>query len=202
MSVEIYIDNQRLEVENKTFKTLGLAIKEANSYLVKNGKVATHIYVNGKEFSEKTVMDSEKNIIEFKTKTESSMLLEGIYIIKNQKNRYFELIEESDFEEVDSEDTNLILQELVGITNWTLKQLIAIKENSAIDMIDPDFSEDLEEFKEIYTELKNAFDQGDSEMIWDILEYDISNMLMIFGDKTEIYSKYLIEEQSRSRFLS
>lgn len=202
MSVEIYIDNEKFSTEDKRFKTLGSAIKEVNDHIFKEKKIAVKIYVNGKEFSENTVMNSERNIIEFKTKTESSVMLDGVYMMEKYKNRYFELLEESDFQEIDMEDTGYLLQELIGIAGWMLKHLSAIGNNSAIDMIDLDFKDDFEEFEEIYSELKEAYEQGDSERIWDILEYEISDMILIFCEKIELYSKYFLEEQRRVKFLS
>lgn len=199
MMLEIYIDDEKFEMKKK-YKTLGLAIKEINARLIKERKIATHIFVNGEEFSEKTFMYSKKNIIEFKTKKESGIILEGIYNMREHHKRYFQLMEELDFEEEIPADE--IFQELMDITVWFIKHLIAVKNFSTIDFQDEEFDENLELLQDFYMDIKSAFEQGDMEVIMEILQYEIPNILTKISSKTKIYSNHFFNDQKRVEFLN
>lgn len=199
MSLEVYVDDEKFEIKKK-YKTLGLAIKEINAKLIEDKKIATHIFVNGEELSEKTFMYSEKNILEFKTKKESGIILEGIYKMKEYHARYFTLIEELDFEEEVPEDE--IFQELMDITVWFIKHLIAVKNLTTIDFQDLEFDDNLEQLQDFYMDIKLAFEQGDMEVILEILQYEIPSILTKISKKSEIYSHYFLYDQNRIEFLN
>lgn len=199
MSLEIYIDNEKFEIK-KRYKTLGLAIKEINTQLSKERKIATHILVNGEELSEKTFMYSKKNILEFKTKKESGIVLEGIYSMKGHCERYFYLMEELDFEEDIPEDE--IFQELIDITTWFIKQLIAVKGFSTVDLIDAEFNENLEQLQDFYMDIKQAFEQGDMEIILEILQYEIPNILTKIIEEMKKYSQHFFNDYQSREFLN
>lgn len=199
MALEVYIDNEKIETK-KRYKTLGLAIKEINAQLTKERKIATHILVNGEELSEKTFMYAKKNILEFRTKKESGIILEGIYNIKEYIKRYFDLIQEFEFAEEAQEDE--ILQEMVDITSWFIKHLLAMKSFSTIDMLDKGFDENLDMLQELYMEIKQAFEQGDMEVIVEILEYEVPNVLAKIERESADYVHYFSNDQKRNEFLN
>ncbi len=199
MALEVYIDNEKIETK-KRYKTLGLAIKEINAQLTKERKIATHILVNGEELSEKTFMYAKKNILEFRTKKESGIILEGIYNIKEYIKRYFDLIQEFEFAEEAQEDE--ILQEMVDITSWFIKHLLAMKSFSTIDMLDKGFDENLDMLQELYMEIKQAFEHGDMEVIVEILEYEVPNVLAKIERESSDYVHYFSNDQKRNEFLN
>lgn len=199
MSLEVYIDNEKFETK-KRYKTLGIAIKEINDQLVKDKKVTIHILVNGEELSEKTFMYAEKNILEFKTKKESGIVLDGIYNIRRYSERYFHLIEEIEFAEEIQEDD--IFQEMIDITSWFVKHLVMVKKISTIDMLDSEFDQNLDRIQDLYSDIKLAFEQGDMEIIMEILEYEIPNVLIKIGKKADEYAYCFSNDQKRIEFLN
>lgn len=199
MSLEVYVDNEKFETK-KRYKTLGLAIKEISSQLIKNRKVATHIFVNGEELSEKTFMYSKKNVLEFKTKKESWIVLEGIYNMKKYHERYFHLIEELEYEDEIPEDE--ICQELMDISVWFIKHLDTFKGLSTIDMVDSEFDDNLEQLQDMYMDIKLAFEQGDMDVILEILQYEIPNILSRVAKRSEVYSHQFFQDQKGAEFLN
>ncbi|MGL4403911.1 MAG: hypothetical protein ACRCTS_09380 [Fusobacteriaceae bacterium] len=199
MSIEVYIDNEKIELK-KRYKTLGKAIIEINAQLIKESRLTTHILVNGEELSEKTFMYAKKNILEFKTKKESGIVFEGIYNMKKFSERYFDLVEEIGFVEEHEEDE--ILQEMMDLTSWFIKYLIAVKSFSTIDMRDNEFDKNLDQLQDLYMDIKQAFEQGDMEVILEILEFEVPNVLTKIEKKADDYAYYFLNDQKSNKFLN
>ncbi|MGL5963996.1 MAG: hypothetical protein ACRCZ2_06345 [Fusobacteriaceae bacterium] len=199
MSLEVYIDNEKIEIKKK-YKTLGMAIRDINEKLIKDRKITTHVIVNGEELSEKTCMYSAKNILEIKTKKESTIILEGLYNMKEYTFKYFELIEE--LESIDESESDECLQEMLNITSWFIKHLISVKNFSTIDMLESEFDENLNQLQDSYMEMEDAFQQGDIDIILEVLEYEVAKVMIELQKKAEYYIVHFIDDQARTEFLN
>ncbi|MGL5123535.1 MAG: hypothetical protein ACRC6K_05175 [Fusobacteriaceae bacterium] len=202
MGIEIYVNNQKLNSRRKNFKTLGLAIKEINNILGKEKKIATNILINGEKFNENHLYNNEKCIIEVITKDHSAILLENLYKVEINGNRYFEIIEEIYYYSPEGLDLTELMAELLSIVSWyhnlisTLNNYI-LEEESRVE-----FEDYLSDFKKEYLALKKAFEQNDEDCVLDILEYDVAGLVSEFLKEKDKYIQVLLEQCYNCRLLS
>lgn len=202
MSFEIYIDDYKLEMRKKKFKTIGLVIKEINECLNKDGKVMQKIVVNGQEFNENFIYDNRRCIIEVQTKSKDSIILEAVYDIKKNSDRFFSLIEEVIETEAYSMKRIYMISEIIGIVSWFFNVVSTLKSFTFIDNETINLEEYLEEFRMEYVSLKKAFEMEDEECILDILEYELTSLISEITDSSEEYLGCLLEEQKRFKLIN
>jgi hypothetical protein len=200
MEFEIYIDNEKMKTLKKTFKTIGLAIKEANMLLRKKGKLIISIDVNGSEFDENYLYTDKKQILEIKTKTQSTILLDGILLSREYLTKYFDILTEINFEEEQFLDIKEGVKELLDLTGWFYGLLIATVENYQLQ--NSELGEYLYRYEEEIVGLKEAYDEGNINYVLDILENEMGILLGEFLENYDRFKDELFKEDGISRFLS
>ncbi len=200
MEFEIYIDNEKIKTLKKTFKTIGLAIKEANMLLRKKGKLIISIDVNGSEFDENYLYTDKKQILEIKTKTQSTILLDGILLSREYITKYFDILTEINFEEEQFLDIKEGVKELLDLTGWFYGLLIATVENYQLQ--NSELGEYLYRYEEEIVGLKEAYDEGNINYVLDILENEMGILLGEFLENYDRFKDELFKEDGISRFLS
>ena len=100
--MEVYIDNVKIELKQKSFKTLGKAISEIQKKLSKENKVLQEIYVNGNILEEDTnISGKDLKVIEITTKSHVEVILESLSTAKSYIDKYYDVI---DYLEIDSQE--------------------------------------------------------------------------------------------------
>ena len=203
--MEVYVDNVKVEMKQKKFKSLGNAISAINKKLMKENKIPHEIYVNGSTLRDNSiVVGKDLKVIEVITKTHGAMILESILIAKESIDRYFDIfddIEESGQESLNDE-VEIQLIEMVIFLRWFYNLLLLIKENHILDFIYEDFDEYIEDFRKELEIAEHAYEARDLIGFIDILEFSIGDLLIEFYDNVEDYYNDIVEEENRKRLLN
>ena len=203
--MEVYVDNVKMEMKQKNFKSLGNAISAINKKLMKENKIPHEIYVNGSTLRDNSIIGGKDlKVIEVITKTHGAMILESILTAKESIDRYFEIfddMEESGQESLNDED-EIQLIEMVIFLRWFYNLLLLIKENPILDFIYEDFDEYIEDFKKELEVAEQAYEARDLIGFIDILEFSIGDLLIEFYDNVEDYYNDIAEEENRKRLLN
>lgn len=203
--MEVYVDNVKVEMKQKKFKSLGNAISAINKKLMKENKIPHEIYVNGSTLRDNSiVVGKDLKVIEVITKTHGAMILESILIAKESIDRYFDIfddIEESGQESLNDE-VEIQLIEMVIFLRWFYNLLLLIKENHILDFIYEDFDEYIEDFRKELEIAEHAYEARDLIGFIDILEFSIGDILIEFYDNVEDYYNDIVEEENRKRLLN
>ena len=203
--MEVYVDNVKVEMKQKNFKSLGNAISAINKKLMKENKIPHEIYVNGSTLRDNSIIGGKDlKVIEVITKTHGAMILESILTAKESIDRYFEIfddMEESGQESLNDED-EIQLIEMVIFLRWFYNLLLLIKENHILDFIYEDFDEYIEDFKKELEVAEQAYEARDLIGFIDILEFSIGDLLIEFYDNVEVYYNDIAEEENRKRLLN
>lgn len=203
--MEVYVDNVKVEMKQKSFKSLGNAISAINKKLMKENKIPHEIYVNGSTLRDNSIIGGKDlKVIEIITKTYGAMILESIITAKESIDRYFDIfddMEESGQESLNDED-EIQLIEMVIFLRWFYNLLLLIKENHILDFIYEDFDEYIEDFQKELEVAERAYEARDLIGFIDILEFSIGDLLIEFYDNVEDYYNDIVEEENRKRLLN
>ena len=203
--MEVYVDNVKVEMKQKSFKSLGNAISAINKKLMKENKIPHEIYVNGSTLRDNSIIGGKDlKVIEIITKTYGAMILESILTAKESIDRYFDIfddMEESGQESLNDED-EIQLIEMVTFLRWFYNLLLLIKENHILDFIYEDFDEYIEDFQKELEVAERAYEARDLIGFIDILEFSIGDLLIEFYDNVEDYYNDIAEEENRKRLLN
>ncbi|WP_294663276.1 chemotaxis protein [uncultured Fusobacterium sp.] len=203
--MEVYVDNVKMEMKQKNFKSLGNAISAINKKLMKENKIPHEIYVNGSTLRDNSIIGGKDlKVIEVITKTHGAMILESILTAKESIDRYFDIfddMEESGQESLNDED-EIQLIEMVIFLRWFYNLLLLIKENHILDFIYEDFDEYIEDFRKELEVGEKAYEARDLIGFIDILEFSIGDLLVEFYDNVEDYYNDIAEEENRKRLLN
>lgn len=203
--MEVYVDNVKMEMKQKNFKSLGNAISAINKKLMKENKIPHEIYVNGSTLRDNSIIGrKDLKVIEVITKTHGVMILESILTAKESIDRYFDIfddMEESGQESLNDED-EIQLIEMVIFLRWFYNLLLLIKENHILDFIYEDFDEYIEDFRKELEVAEKAYEARDLIGFIDILEFSIGDLLVEFYDNVEDYYNDIAEEENRKRLLN
>lgn len=193
----ILIDNKEYILE-KQYNSFGEIINEITKKLKGEDKILEKIVVDGVILSNTSIVDISKvSLIEIYTKSHRNILFQSLYLLEEYIEEYFKslkTLEEFDLEEI---AYDMKINEILSFLNWTLNLLYSLKENTYIDYLYFGYNEFLDDFKESYNSLIKALTQGDYETAFDILEFEISDMLSLLSENIENYkSDIILEEQS------
>ena len=203
--MELYIDNKRMELKQKRFKSFGRMISEINKKLTKDNKVPYKLYVNGEKLKENTVINvKDLKLVEVITKTEGEMLLDSILRAKEQIDMFFEIF---DYE---GEDPKNVARAAVEVSEleiiergiflrWFYNLLLLMKASGDLDFIYSDFDEYIAEFEHEMEEAEKAYDAQDYETFVEMLEFSIGDLLKDFYENAENYYMDIVDEQNRKR---
>ena len=95
--MELYIDNKKVELKQKRFKSFGRMINEITKQLTQDNKVPYKFYINGEKLKDNTVVNlKDLKLVEVITKTEGEMLLDSIMRAKEQIDIFFSIFDSED----------------------------------------------------------------------------------------------------------
>ncbi|WP_319203152.1 chemotaxis protein [uncultured Ilyobacter sp.] len=200
--MDILIDNKKIDFEKKDFETLGLVIEEVNRLLEKEGKMLYNIYVNGQLLAENNMVGGEKiKVVEILTKSPKSIILEAISDMEVYIEKYFETIDLLDLEMEVENDLRMISVsfEVVAGLDWIYNILMSIKENTALDLLYEDFDAIIEDYEGCMSNISQAMESKDTYTLQEILEYEMSDLLMELKENIEGYYENILKEEMRDR---
>lgn len=203
--MEVYVDNVKIELGQKSFKSLGRAISVINKRLDKEDKIAHKIYINGHAIKDNSIVDVKNlKVIEVITKSQGGIILESIVDARGYIDKYFSMFETlgTDDQGILTEEEEIKLIEMLIFLRWFYNLLLIIQENHILDFIYSDFDEYIEDFKEQLTNVEKAYDSRDIVELLDIMEFDMGELLSEFYENIEEYYSDIAEEEKRKRLLN
>lgn len=203
--MEVYVDNVKIELGQKSFKSLGRAISVINKRLDKEDKIAHKIYINGHAIKDNSIVDVKNlKVIEVITKSQGGIILESIVDARGYIDKYFSMFEALGIDDqgILTEEEEVKLIEMLIFLRWFYNLLLIIQENHILDFIYSDFDEYIEDFKEQLTNVEKAYDSRDIVELLDIMEFDMGELLSEFYENLEEYYSDIAEEEKRKRLLN
>lgn len=203
--MEVYVDNVKIELGQKSFKSLGRAISVINKRLDKEDKIAHKIYINGHAIKDNSIVDVKNlKVIEVITKSQGGIILESIVDARGYIDKYFSMFEtlRIDDQGILTEEEEVKLIEMLIFLRWFYNLLLIIQENHILDFIYSDFDEYIEDFKEQLSNVDKAYDSRDIVELLDIMEFDMGELLSEFYENLEEYYSDIAEEEKRKRLLN
>lgn len=203
--MEVYVDNVKIELGQKSFKSLGRAISVINKRLDKEDKIAHKIYINGHAIKDNSIVDVKNlKVIEVITKSQGGIILESIVDTRGYIDKYFSIFETLGIDDqgILTEEEEIKLIEMLIFLRWFYNLLLIIQENHILDFIYSDFDEYIEDFKEQLENVEKAYDSRDIVELLDIMEFDMGELLSEFYENLEEYYSDIAEEEKRKRLLN
>lgn len=196
--MRILVDNKEF-VLNKTFNSFGELINEVTKQLKTEDKILETIIVDGVVLNTASIVDISKvTLIEIFTKSHRNILYHSLFLLEEYIQEYFKSLKILEDYELDPFTYDMKINEILSFLNWTLNLLYSLKENTYVDYLYFGYNEFLEEFKDSYNGLIKAIDSADYETAFDILEFEISDMLSALGENIENYKKDILIDESSS----
>ena len=206
--MELYIDNKKVELKQKRFKSFGRMINEITKQLTQDNKVPYKFYINGEKLKDNTVVNlKDLKLVEVITKTEGEMLLDSIMRAKEQIDIFFSIFDSEDDEEENSGKTTVMVSEIEIVERgiflrWFYNLLLLIKASGDLDFVYSDFDEYIAEFEHEMEQAEKAYDAHDYETFVEMLEFSIGDLLQDFYENAENYYSDILEEENRKRLLN
>lgn len=206
--MELYIDNKKVELKQKRFKSFGRMINEITKQLTQDNKVPYKFYINGEKLKDNTVVNlKDLKLVEVITKTEGEMLLDSIMRAKEQIDIFFSIFDSEDDEEENSGKTAVMVSEIEIVERgiflrWFYNLLLLIKASGDLDFVYSDFDEYIAEFEREMEQAEKAYDAHDYETFVEMLEFSIGDLLEDFYENAENYYSDILEEENRKRLLN
>lgn len=206
--MELYIDNKKVELKQKRFKSFGRMINEITKQLTQDNKVPYKFYINGEKLKDNTVVNlKDLKLVEVITKTEGEMLLDSIMRAKEQIDIFFSIFDSEDDEEENSGKTAVMVSEIEIVERgiflrWFYNLLLLIKASGDLDFVYSDFDEYIAEFEREMEQAEKAYDAEDYETFVEMLEFSIGDLLQDFYENAENYYNDILEEENRKRLLN
>lgn len=206
--MELYIDNKKVELKQKRFKSFGRMINEITKQLTQDNKVPYKFYINGEKLKDNTVVNlKDLKLVEVITKTEGEMLLDSIMRAKEQIDIFFSIFDSEDDEEENSGKTTVMVSEIEIVERgiflrWFYNLLLLIKASGDLDFVYSDFDEYIAEFEREMEQAEKAYDAHDYETFVEMLEFSIGDLLQDFYENAENYYSDILEEENRKRLLN
>lgn len=200
--MDIYIDNEKIELGKKNRKNFEKIIKAITKRLEQSEKIIRNIYINGNILEDNTVIDmTEANILEVETKSYVDLILESLSSCKYFIENFFEIVEYLKFK---SENGQRIFKEDIdefhSFLTWLIDLLYLIEEAYS-------FTE-TKEFFEVIDILENKIEilaeKRKKKAYIDyvnILEIEISNILDKLYCNLNVYSGMILEEEKKKKLV-
>jgi hypothetical protein len=201
--MEIYIDNKKIEsLEKKKFKSLGAALNALNKMLKEEDKILHTVSVNGVNIPENTFSKMKDiSLIEIKTKTYRSVILEAFCVFREYSENYFDIIENiENYDELFGSEEKI--GEVLSFLSWTYSLLISLNENTTLDLIYEDLTNFIEDFKVGIEEAKIALENSDFDEFLDILEFDLGSLISSIYHMIDEYFEIVAKEESRKSLIN
>lgn len=196
--MKILIDNKEYLLE-KQYSSFGEIINEITKKLKSEDKILEKIVVDGVVLTNTSIVDISKvTLIEIYTKSHRNILFQSLYLLEEYINEYFKSLKTLEDFELEPMAYDMKINEILSFLNWTLNLLYSLKENTYVDYLYFGYNEFLEDFKESYNSLIKSLTQGEYETAFDILEFEISDMLSLLSENIENYKNDIILEENSS----
>lgn len=199
-SMDIFIDNKR----HKVPKNIGFsgAMDEINRVLKKQDKILQNIYVNGKEIVENSILKGQNvKLIEVSTRSSRGVIIQSLGMLEENIDSYF-----NNLDELLSSESSMVeyekLDELLIFVAWTYSILIALKENTAIDLIYDDYDDFIFEFKKAFEDANQALEAEDTAQLFDILDYDLGSLMSGIEENIRVYYEQAEKEELRKDIMN
>ena len=200
--MDILIDNKKINFEKKKFKSLGLVMDEINKILERERKMLCDIYVNGKMLADNQMIMGEKiDVVEVVTQSPKMVILGALKDMKDFIPRYFESLEILGAEAEMEDEMQVVgsVFEVVGGLEWCHSVLLSIKENTALDFMYEEFDEMVEDFRESLEEIQDALNSRDMVTLYEMLEFDMSDILSDLSADLDLYYEAVLKEELRDK---
>ncbi|WP_454754929.1 hypothetical protein [Cetobacterium ceti] len=198
--MDIFIDNKR----HKVPKNIGFsgAMDEINRVLKKQDKILQNIYVNGKEIVENSILKGQNvKLIEVSTRSSRGVIIQSLGMLEENIDSYF-----NNLDELLSSESSMVeyekLDELLIFVAWTYSILIALKENTAIDLIYDDYDDFIFEFKRAFEDANQALEAEDTAQLFDILDYDLGSLMSGIEENIRVYYEQAEKEELRKDIMN
>lgn len=197
--MEIYIDNEKIEIGKKNKKNLEKILKAIIKRLGKNEKIIRTIYINGNKIEGNAVIDVESpNIIEVETKSFIDLIIESLANSKYYLETFFEIVADISYErennqEIFKEDINDIHSFLYWFTDF-----IYLLEES-YNFEDKKLSELLKTELKILSEKKKKKNYNE---YFNLLENNLLSMLDNFYTNIDYLYETILEDEKKKKLLS
>lgn len=199
--MELYIDNKKVKLKQKRYKTFGKAINDIIVHLKKDNKIPYKFYVNVESLKDNSIINVDKlELIEVITKSEGEVLLDSVLKAKKQIELFFDLFDE----EVIENGEPLVINEIEllerGIfLRWFYNLLLLIKASGDMDFVYEDFDDYIKDFEKELKLAEEAYDSKDYETFVEILHFSIGDLLDEFYDNIDNYFQDIAAEENRKR---
>lgn len=201
--MELYIDNKKVKLKPKKYKSFGTAVNDIRNHLQKDKKIPYKFYVNGEKLKENDIVNIEDlKLLEVITRSESEMLLDSLLKAKEQIDLFFQIFEETEDEEEPFVLNEIELLERGIFLRWFYNLLLIIKASGDLEFVYEDFDEYIKDFEREMKSAEEAFDSKDYETFVEILEFSISDLLNDFYENVENYFEDIAAEENRKRLLN
>ncbi|STO32014.1 Uncharacterised protein [Fusobacterium necrogenes] len=206
--MELYVDNKKMKLKQKKFKSFGRMINEITKQLTLSNKVPYKFYINGEKLKENSIVDlKDLRLIEVITKTEGEMLLDSILRAKEQIDLFFSIFDYADEDPTNVGRAAVVVTEIEMVERgiflrWFYNLLLLMKASGDLDFLYSDFDEYIIEFEQEMERIEKAYDAQDYEVFVEMLEFSIGNLLKDFYENIENYYNDILDEENRKRLLN
>ncbi|MDO4690883.1 MAG: chemotaxis protein [Fusobacterium sp.] len=201
--MEIYIDNEKIELGKKNRKNFERIIKVITKKLEQNEKIISNIYINGALLEESTIINIEDlNLLEVETKSYVDLVIESLAYCRSYIEVFFEILF---FINLKLENSEKLLKddiaELHSFLIWFV-DLINLMEETYDFNIYINFKEILDSLDENIKILIEKRKKKNYIDYLNILELKIAPILEVFYKDINFYYDRIIEEEKKKRFVS
>lgn len=202
-NLEIYIDNEKIELGKKNRKNFERIIKVITKKLEQNEKIISNIYINGALLEESTIINIEDlNLLEVETKSYVDLVIESLAYCRSYIEVFFEILF---FINLKLENSEKLLKddiaELHSFLIWFV-DLINLMEETYDFNIYINFKEILDSLGENIKILIEKRKKKNYIDYLNILELKIAPILEVFYKDINFYYDRIIEEEKKKRFVS
>lgn len=200
--MEIYIDNEKIELGKKNRKNFEKIIKAITKRLEQNEKIIRNIYINGNILEESTIIDMSKpNILEVETKSYVDLIVESLLNSKSFIESFFEIIDYLKFKlengqnisKDDIDEFHSFLMWLTDLLSLIDETYSFIENKTFFEVVD-----NLENKLEILVEKRKK--KHYIEYV-NILENEISEILNKLYENIDSYHMIILEEEKRKKLI-
>lgn len=197
--MEIYIDNEKIEIGKKNKKNLEKILKAIIKRLERNEKIIRTIYINGSKIEGNAIIDVESpNIIEVETKSFIDLIIESLANSRYYLETFFEIVSDISYERGNNqailkEDINDIHTFLYWFTD-----LIYLLEES-YNFEDKKLSELLRSELKTLSEKKK---KKNYDAYFNLLENNLLSMLDNFYTNIDYLYETILEDEKKKKLLS
>ncbi|WP_022820309.1 hypothetical protein [Fusobacterium russii] len=201
--MEIYIDNEKIELGKRNRKNFERIIKVITKKLEQNEKVIRNIYINGNILEESMIIDmNELSLLEVETKSYVDLVIESIANCKSYIEIFFEMIFFIKFKlENDEKLLKEDIEEIHSFLMW-FSDLIYLMEETYDFSINTNFERLIISLDENIKLLIEKRKRKDIIAYLNILETKIFKVLEDFYENVNFYYEKILEEEKKKKLMA